>query len=315
MKLEKGLVYIYKTLRQATMIFVLTGVINHSTLCIDTLQPRRQHVKVKNQNYLTISEFSKIAEVSRKALIFYDNIGLFSPVYTGENGYRYYSHEQIYIITVINILKELGTPLNQIKAYMKMPSPLEAIHLLDHQEQILSKKIEELCQVQNMLHSKKQKLEVGMCTDISEITVVQREETPLFISDPFVCSKADLSDELWLAFYMKCKENKIALGYPEGFLVEKNYVLTGNTMVANRIICHVGDKAYANSFMPRGTYLTAWGQGGFENTEPIYRRLLQHIEEHGLTISGNAYEERLIDEIGSFNKKQQIIQVSINISF
>lgn len=41
-------------------------------------------------NYLTISEFSKISEISRKTLIFYDNIGLFSPEYTASNGYRYY---------------------------------------------------------------------------------------------------------------------------------------------------------------------------------------------------------------------------------
>ena len=39
---------------------------------------------MKNSGYLTISEFSKIAEVSRKALIFYDRIGLFSPAYTGK---------------------------------------------------------------------------------------------------------------------------------------------------------------------------------------------------------------------------------------
>lgn len=269
---------------------------------------------MKNSNYLTISEFSKIAEVSRKALIFYDNIGLFSPLYTGENGYRYYSHEQIYIITVINILKELGTPLNQIKAYMKTPSPLDAVQLLDHQEQILSEKIEELCEIQNMLHSKKQKLEVGIRTDISEIKIVQREESPLFVSDPFACPKAALSDELWFAFYMKCKKNKIALGYPEGFLVEKDHLLAGHTTVANRIICHVGNKAYANDFMPGGTYLTAWGQGGFEDTEPVYHRLLQYVEEQELTISGDAYEERLIDEIGALDKERQIIQVSIAVS-
>ena len=47
---------------------------------------------------LKISEFSKIAEISRKGLIFYDNIGVFSPEYTAPNGYRYYSHEQIYLI-------------------------------------------------------------------------------------------------------------------------------------------------------------------------------------------------------------------------
>lgn len=269
---------------------------------------------MKKNNYLTISEFSKIAEVSRKALIFYDNTGLFSPEYTDKNGYRYYSHEQIYIISVINILKELGTPLNEIKSYIQTPSPSEAILLLENQEQILSHKMERLRGIQNMLISKKEKLKEGVCVDLSEIKFLHRTETPLFISDAFDMEKAEISDDIWLNFYLKCKENQITFGYPEGFLVNKEHLLAGRTSAANHIICHVGNHSYANSFMPEGIYLTGWGQGGFDDTQPIYHRLLQYAKEQHLTIMGNAYEERLIDEVGSFDKEQQIIQVSIPVS-
>lgn len=131
---------------------------------------------MKKNNYLTISEFSKISEVSRKALIFYDNAGLFSPEYTGENGYRYYSHEQIYMISVINILKELGMPLNEIKTYMQTPSPSQAVWLLENQEHILSQKIEHLRRIQDMLIAKKEKLKEGIRTDLSEIKLLHREK-------------------------------------------------------------------------------------------------------------------------------------------
>ena len=66
--------------------------------------------------------------------------------------------------------------------------------------------------------------------------------------------------------------------------------------------------------MPEGIYLTGWGLGSFHDTQPVYHRLLQYAKEHGLTIAGNAYEERLIDEVGAFDKEQQIIQVSIQVS-
>lgn len=266
------------------------------------------------KNYLTISEFSKISEVSRKALIFYDNAGLFSPEYTGENGYRYYSHEQIYIISVINILKELGMPLNEIKTYMQTPSPSEAVWLLENQEHILSQKMEYLRRMQDMLISKKEKLREGIQADISEIKLLHREKSPLFISDAFDMEKSKISDDIWLGFYLKCKENRLAFGYPEGFLVKKENLLSGSTSVANHIICHVGSQTCANSFMPEGTYLTGWGQGSFNDTQPVYHKLLQYIKEHNLAITGNAYEERLIDEVGAFDKEQQIIQVSIHVS-
>lgn len=268
---------------------------------------------MRKNDYLTISEFSRISEISRRALIFYDNIGLFSPEHVGENGYRYYSHEQIYIISVINILKELGMPLDEIKSYMQEPSPSEAVRLLEDQEQILTEKIERLRGIQNLLNTKKEKLKEGLSTDISKIRILHREETPLFISDAFDAEKTEISDDIWLNFYLKCKENHIAFGYPEGFLVNKNHLLSGKTFVASHIICHVGKRDPANGVMPGGTYLTGWGRGGFDDTEPVYHKLLKYAQEKRIPIIGNAYEERLIDEVGAFDKKLQIIQVSIQV--
>ena len=165
-----------------------------------------------------------------------------------------------------------------------------------------------------MLISKKEKLREGIRADISEIKLLHRQKSPLFISDEFDMEKSEISDDIWLGFYLKCKEKRLAFGYPEGFLVKKEHLLSGRTSTASHIICHVGSPACANSFMPQGTYLTGWGQGSFNDTQPVYHRLLQYIKENGLTIAGNSYEERLIDEVGAFDKEQQIIQVSIQVS-
>ena len=67
--------------------------------------------------YLSISDFSRLSSVSRKALIYYDRIGLFKPDFVKENGYRYYSHHQIETITVINTLSGSGMSLEQIKEF------------------------------------------------------------------------------------------------------------------------------------------------------------------------------------------------------
>lgn len=268
---------------------------------------------MKNNSYLTISEFSKIAEVSRKALIFYDNIGLFCPEYTGENGYRYYSHEQIYIIFVINILKELGTPLNQIKAFMKNCTPADAISLLKQQDEILSQKIAQLQCFQDMLNTKLQRLEQAEKTEISKVLIVQQEKQPLFISDPIDQEKAEIADDIWLRFYEKSKAAGVAFGYPEGFLVSRENLLKGKTSVAEHIICHVGNPKYANNFMPKGTYLCATSQGSFYDTEPLYHEMIKYIKNNQLEILGAAYEERIVDEIGSKDKANQKIQIKILI--
>lgn len=127
--------------------------------------------KQEKDNYLTISEFSRISEIKRKALIFYDNTGVFSPKYTAPNGYRYYTHDQIYVIAVVNLLKELGMPLSEIKEYTANISPENAISLLKEQERNLVSKIQELQSIQDMLGMKLQKLEEGVSARVDGVQI------------------------------------------------------------------------------------------------------------------------------------------------
>ena len=47
-------------------------------------------------NYFSIGELSKLQNISRQTLIFYDKIDLFTPAYIDpENGYRYYNANQL----------------------------------------------------------------------------------------------------------------------------------------------------------------------------------------------------------------------------
>ena len=62
-----------------------------------------------------ITEFSKIAHVSRRLLQYYDEIDLFKPAYTHpDSGYRYYSVEQLPRLHRILALKDLGLSLDQV---------------------------------------------------------------------------------------------------------------------------------------------------------------------------------------------------------
>ncbi len=70
---------------------------------------------------LSIGEFSKICEVSRKTLRYYDEIGLIKPdEINPENGYRYYSIGQLRKMLFINRLKSYHFSLEEIKAMMEL---------------------------------------------------------------------------------------------------------------------------------------------------------------------------------------------------
>ena len=68
---------------------------------------------------LSIGEFSKICKVSTKTLRYYAEIGLILPnKINPENGYRYYSIEQLETMLLINRLKSYYFSLEEIKDIM-----------------------------------------------------------------------------------------------------------------------------------------------------------------------------------------------------
>lgn len=69
---------------------------------------------------LSIGEFSNICKVSAKTLRYYAEIGLIIPdEINPENGYRYYSIEQLEKMLFINRLKSYNFSLEEIKAILK----------------------------------------------------------------------------------------------------------------------------------------------------------------------------------------------------
>lgn len=75
---------------------------------------------------LSIGEFSNICKVSTKALRYYAEIGLILPIEVNpENGYRYYSVEQLETMLFINRLKSYNFSLEEIKTILKSEELLD----------------------------------------------------------------------------------------------------------------------------------------------------------------------------------------------
>ena len=64
---------------------------------------------------LTIGEFSKLSKATIKTLRYYEEIGLFKPSHVEENGWRFYTVEDLKIITVIKKLRGPNMSIEDIK--------------------------------------------------------------------------------------------------------------------------------------------------------------------------------------------------------
>ena len=68
----------------------------------------------------SIGDYARIAQVSKRLLRYYDEIGLFQPVkIEPSSGHRYYSASQLPELNRILALKDLGLSLNQIQRFVR----------------------------------------------------------------------------------------------------------------------------------------------------------------------------------------------------
>src|SRR5690242_2582369 len=75
-----------------------------------------------------ISEFSRLSQVSVKALRYYDELGLLKPAHVDPlTGYRYYTTEQFFQLNRILAFKDLGFTLGQITQALNEQLPASQI--------------------------------------------------------------------------------------------------------------------------------------------------------------------------------------------
>ncbi len=70
---------------------------------------------MRDKKHYSIGEVSEICNVTRKALRFYDKIGMIVPDEVGENNYRYYSRQTLLEVPIIKYYKQMGFRLEEMK--------------------------------------------------------------------------------------------------------------------------------------------------------------------------------------------------------
>lgn len=70
----------------------------------------------------TISQMSEISKISKKALRFYDELGLISSKRHGGNNYRYYTQDDLLAIPPLKYYKQMGFNLSEIRGAFEVGS-------------------------------------------------------------------------------------------------------------------------------------------------------------------------------------------------
>ena len=96
-------------------------------------------------HFLSIGELAKLRNVNVQSLRYYEKLRILIPAYINpENGYRYYSLEQIMILDTIILCIDLGIPLKDLKNYVNENGELEFEHLLEDGKKLAKEKVRKI---------------------------------------------------------------------------------------------------------------------------------------------------------------------------
>ena len=268
-----------------------------------------------NTQYFTTSEFAKICGVTKHTLFHYDDIGVLKPEFMGKNDYRYYTMKQFYQFEVISILKEAGTPLKEIKAYIQDQKPGYFISILQEKQQQLEKERLKIESMEKLLKST-----IQMTTDALNasygIPSIEMCEEEYFITMKLPKPKNDREVLIRIREHFEyCNKLHFYCELPFGCIIDKATLESGNytypDYYSNKIdTYHDSERLHIK---PRGMYAILYHKGSYQDLTSSYEMLMEFISQNNLKLSGNSYEKDMLSYLAVDNPQEYVIKISIQV--
>ena len=263
---------------------------------------------------LTVSQFAKLHNVNKRTLHYYDEIGIFSPDYKGENGYRYYDYMQGVDFEYIKMLKELNMGLDEIKKYIDNPNEEDFKEIAEAKIKEINQEIKLLNRRKEVLEDKLQKL--SKCDEVRNknyIKVVECEEEKFFYT-PFKFEDDDLKQ---LISHIKDVWTVDEYCKGIGSFISVDKIQRGEFEEYDGLFIEMLDdmesKNTKNTIIkPKGKYICAYHMGDWDTLPDFYDEIVKYAEENNLTLVGYSFEIGMNDFAIS-DMEDYITQIMIRV--
>ncbi|MEK4145623.1 MerR family transcriptional regulator [Robertmurraya sp. FSL W8-0741] len=269
----------------------------------------------KSGKYLTTGEFAKLCKINKQTLFYYDQIGLFSPEFKNEKGYRFYSIHQIELFFVIELLKDLDMSLSDIQHYMQNKSPETFLTMMYQKKDEIVKKRQEIEIKETMIDAKIRLMQEAAKLDFNRIILEELPRTTLYLSrnieniadEGFVEAISNFVDELYLSH--------LDTGYPIGVLTKREQLVKGEFSNYSYLYMEQPKpkKGYSYFETVPGNYLTGYHIGDEKAIDQTYKRLFSEMERLNLTLGNYALEEYIYDTVVKNEKEEYITKIMIHV--
>lgn len=263
------------------------------------------------------SQLAKMFGINKKTLLYYDEIDLFKPSIRDENGYRYYTYDQLMSLEMILYLRRVGVPIQKLQTLIKNRSALGLCHALREEQTLLANKIEELQSISNFISDLCSFLEGAHDSYIDEIKLkcLPRETligTPLTSAGSMQIKETQaFYDNIWSesgAYFRK---------YMFGSILPKERLLSGQYTAYSHVTAFVTENRDPSILISKqgGWYLVLYWKGPWDTLPQAYTLLRAYADEHGLTISGDAYEKNILDKFAESSDENYLTRIEVSVDY
>lgn len=271
----------------------------------------------KRKDHFTTGEFARLFGINKQTLFYYDKIGIFSPAFTAENGYRYYSFTQLETFEVLMMLRELQVPVREIQDHLSHRSPQALIELLQERRQEVEHRIRNLHSLQHYIDEKIRITQEGIHAVPGEIITEERNDTYLITTD---YTGPDEERDIQTAVtdhFRYCRDLGLNILSSIGAMIPLSSVTSEGyhysrfyTEVSSQEIQQAGLSALIDS---GGRYLTIYDDHGYDRVLSLCHQLIQYAKENHLTLDDSLYEDVIFDDLSVKGYHDYRIRLSVRI--
>ncbi|MEK5179681.1 MerR family transcriptional regulator [Paenibacillus odorifer] len=265
----------------------------------------------KNLTNFYTGEFAKLFGIKKDTLFYYDKIKLFQPAGISDNGYRYYTIQQLDTFWAIQSLRSLNFPIKDLKSYFSSPSSEKLTKLAEEQLIKVEEEIKKLQEIYWFLSKLTSISEELINTTLGEVTFVELPEEHVIYSAPNPRT-GDTSNEEWNYDYEVFLEQTGMKGPAFiGSVTSKEDILHGRFNRVERLFVHT--ETPNAELKSAGLYAILYHKGSYESITEVYPFLLNEIRDRGFHVSGNAYEEYLVNALSTNREEDFVTKISLAI--
>ncbi len=266
--------------------------------------------------YLTTGEFAALCGVKKDTIFHYDQIGILKPDFIAENGYRYYSTDQVMIFEIINTLKTIGMSLKEIQEYSPRQNSQEFLELLKDKQSELLETQRRLSATREFVDMTIGVIETSLHVDLGKLYLEQCNEEYMVITD--TPSLDDMND---ISYWSKieeltafCSQNQLGNVFPIGEIVLKE----------NFERCQFQSDYYCSKPVrkisgpniwrkPAGKYAVMYHRGSYKSLASAYKQLKDHLDRSSLKLLGDIYEQDQLYLFSKSNPYDYLMRLSVAV--